>query len=123
MLIIFVFSAQPSSELPNFDGADRIVKKGGHMAGYALLAISYWRALGFHPGKRWVAWCFAILYAVTDEFHQSFVPGRHPSLFDVLVYDNLGAFVSLGLVHLFIKQRQPAVQGLVVEEGILPAKH
>jgi VanZ family protein len=105
MLTIFFFSAQPSSELPYFDWADRIIKKGGHMTGYALLALSYWRALGFQRDKRWLAWGFAMLYALTDEFHQAFVPGRHPSSWDVLVFDNLGALLSLGVVSLYKAQR------------------
>jgi VanZ family protein len=40
----------------------------------------------------------ALIYSATDEFHQSFVPGRHPSLIDVLVFDNIGAVVAL-LIH------------------------
>jgi len=41
MSVIFWFSSQPSSNLPNFDWADKAIKKGGHMFGYALLAWSY----------------------------------------------------------------------------------
>ena len=105
MLLIFLLSARTPAELPNFDWADRIVKKGSHMIGYALLSISYWRALGFGKKKWWLAWLLAILYAVTDEFHQSFVPGRHPSIWDVLVFDNVGALVSLWLLSLYKTQR------------------
>lgn len=105
MLTIFLFSAQPSWELPDFEGADRIVKKGAHMVGYALLALAYWRALGFQKQKAWLAWLLAVLYAATDEFHQSFVPGRSPSIWDVLVFDNLGAVLSLWLVSLYKTQR------------------
>ena len=115
MLTIFLFSAQPSSELPSFDWADRIVKKGGHMAGYALLTFSFWRALDFRPEKRWLAWCFVMLYAVTDEFHQSFVPGRFPSVWDVLIFDNLGALVSLWLLSLYKRQRSDSL-GPIVEK-------
>ena len=114
MLTIFLFSAQPSSVLPSFDWADRIVKKGGHMIGYALLALSYSWALGFQPEKRWLAWCFAILYAATDEFHQSFVPGRFPSVWDVLIFDNLGALVSLWMLSLYKRQRSDSL-GPIVE--------
>src|SRR5688572_6665736 len=119
MLTIFFFSAQPSSELPNFDWADRIIKKGGHITGYALLALSNWRALGFQRDKGWLAWGFAMLYALTDEFHQSFVPGRHTSIWDVLVFDNLGALISLGVMSLYKTQRSdspgPIVEGLNVK--------
>ena len=113
MLTIFLFSAQPSMELPNFDWADRIVKKGGHMTGYALLALSYWWALGFRREKWWLAWVFAVLYAVTDELHQSFVPGRHPSIWDVLVFDNLGALVSLWILQRYKIQRSDSLRPIV----------
>jgi len=107
MLLIFLLSAQPSSQLPNFDWADRLVKKGGHAVGYAILALLYWRAFDFKDEKRWVAWLLALLYAVTDEFHQSFVPGRHPAILDVLIFDNFGALISLWLVNRYRKQKRP----------------
>ena len=111
MGVIFWFSSQPSSNLPNFDWADTAIKKGGHILGYAMLAWSYWRALHFQPTNRKFAWLLAILYAITDEYHQSFVTGRFPSAFDVLVFDNLGSLLSLWITNLTIKQKrrdQPA---------------
>jgi len=99
MLVIFLFSARPSSDLPNFGWADTIVKKGGHVIGYALLAWSYWHMFDYRRGKLWLSWLLAVLYAVTDEFHQTFVAGRHPSIWDVVVFDNLGALISLWLVQ------------------------
>lgn len=83
------------------------------MTGYALLAIAYWRALGFQREKRWLAWGSAVLYAVTDEFHQSFVPGRFPSIWDVLVFDNLGALISLWLLGLYKTQRSDSLRPIV----------
>jgi VanZ family protein len=100
MSVIFWFSSQPSSNLPNFDWADKVIKKGGHMCGYALLAWSYWRALHFQPNNRRLAWLLAILYAITDEYHQSFVTGRFPSATDVFVFDNLGALLSLWITNI-----------------------
>ena len=97
MGLIFWFSSQPSSNLPNFDWADKAIKKGGHILGYAVLAWSYWNALDVKSHKRWLAWVLAILYAVTDEYHQSFVTGRFPSAWDVLVFDNLGALLGLSI--------------------------
>ena len=87
-----------------------MIKKGGHMLGYALLAWSYWRALHFRPDKRWLVWILTILYAITDEYHQSFVSGRSPSATDVFVFDNLGALLALWIKNLTIKQKLPAQQ-------------
>jgi len=95
MVVIFVFSARPSTELLNFGDWDYFIKKGGHAVGYGLLALSYWRGLEFERGKKWFAWGLAICYAITDEVHQGFVPGRHPSLWDVLLFDNVGAILGL----------------------------
>lgn len=100
MLAIFVFSAQPSKNLPHFNNLDYLVKKGAHMLGYGLLAASYWRALGRGDRRRPLAWLLAVLYAATDEFHQSFVAGRNASVWDVLVFDNLGALAGLWLTQL-----------------------
>ncbi len=83
MLAIFTFSATPSSELPSFAWADLIVKKGGHMIGYALLTLAYAYGLGWDRKRWWLPWLLAVMFAATDEFHQSFVPGRHPSPVDV----------------------------------------
>ena len=113
MLMIFLFSAHPASELPRFDWADRIVKKGGHMVGYGLLALSYWQVSRFRQGKQWIAWCFAVLYAITDEFHQSFVPGRNASIWDVLIFDNLGALISLWLFTIVKSKRSDTVHPIV----------
>jgi VanZ family protein len=109
MVVIFLFSTRPSSELPDFGLWDYFVKKGGHMLGYALLALTYWHGLHWEPGKMWFAWGLAICYAITDELHQSFVPGRHPSLFDIFFFDNLGAILGLILwksVHIVLRRRK-----------------
>ena len=121
MLAIFLYSAGQALDLPQ-SFLRLLVNKGGHVIGYAMLALSYWRAFQFQPGRRGTAWLLAVLYALTDEIHQSFVPGRHPSLVDVLVYDNLGALVSLGLAGLYRKQKQPGLQHLAAEEEILAAE-
>lgn len=116
MLVIFLMSARSPSELPNFAWADAIVKKGAHVIGYSLLALLYWRALDLKTEKRWVAWLLTISYAVTDEIHQSFVPGRNSSLWDVVIFDNLGALISLWLAASYGRRKRSRAAGLIVEE-------
>lgn len=95
MAAIFAFSSIPSKSMPHFSWADFLVKKGGHMAGYALLALSFRHALNGRKRSTWLlAWALAVLYALSDEFHQFFVPGRNASLVDVGI-DALGAAVGL----------------------------
>jgi VanZ family protein len=114
MLAIYLFSARPSDNLP-MSLLQKVFYKAGHVVGYALLSFSYWRAFKFRDKRRWLVWLLAILYAATDEYHQSFVPGRHPTAFDVLVYDNFGALVSVWLIHKLIIRKQADVRNLAVE--------
>ncbi|GAB4504022.1 MAG: hypothetical protein Fur0043_10150 [Anaerolineales bacterium] len=103
MAVIFVFSSIPSDEMPSFDWADLLVKKGGHALGYGLLALSYARGLRSYAWPEssrsrrrrcFVAFLMVVLYAVSDEYHQSFTPGRHPSIWDVFI-DSGGAALAL----------------------------
>jgi VanZ family protein len=117
MLVIFWFSAQPASEMPTFAWAESVVKKGGHMIGYGFLALAYWRAFDFKAEKRWLAWLLAVLYAVTDEFHQSFVPGRKATISDILIFDNFGALISLWLISRYRKEKRPGSIRPVADEA------
>jgi VanZ family protein len=100
MAVIFGLSAQPRASLPDFASWDLLVKKGGHMFGYALLGAAYLRGLaGSRPtAPRWrlaaVAVALAAIYGASDEFHQSFVPGRGATVVDVLI-DTLGAALGV----------------------------
>jgi VanZ family protein len=94
MGLIFAFSHQPSGSLPNFGAADLSIKKGGHFIAYLILAILARRALG-HSG--W-ALLWTAVYAVSDEFHQTFIPGRQGSGVDVLI-DCAGGLTGLLIYH------------------------
>ena len=97
MTVIFVFSSQPGDKLPSFRGWDYFVKKGGHMTGYGLLALSYFHFLKYNKKQYWLALLMAVLYSATDEYHQSFVAGRGPSVIDVFVFDGMGALIAIWL--------------------------
>ncbi|MBT3315209.1 MAG: VanZ family protein [Anaerolineae bacterium] len=94
MVAIFVFSSIPSDSMPSFDWADFLVKKGGHMLGYGLLALAYLYAFKLSPTKLKIAWVLAFLYAISDEFHQTFVLGRQGSWMDIAI-DSIGATIAL----------------------------
>lgn len=104
MAIIFGASSIPSAAMPRFGALDFSVKKLGHTLGYGLLALSYWRGLG--RKRAWLAWIMSMLYAASDELHQSFVAGRGPSVWDVLLFDNIGALAGLWAGSLFRKRNQ-----------------
>jgi VanZ family protein len=96
MAIIFLASSTPSKEMPSFGAIDFFVKKGGHMLGYALMALAMIRGMG--QDKRhlfWVVLGLVIAYAISDEFHQRFVAGRSSTYVDVLI-DTSGALIGYG---------------------------
>jgi VanZ family protein len=99
MVLIFCLSSIPSSELPDFGRWDFAIKKGAHALGYALLGLLYRKGLGARPRDSGRAWLLTIFYAMTDEFHQSMVAGRHSSLIDVCI-DGLSSALALTFVNL-----------------------
>jgi len=105
MVVIFLFSSRPSDNLPNFLSWDYVIKKTAHAIGYGLLALSYFHFFNYDYKKYWLAWLLAVAFSATDEFHQSFVLGRHASITDVLVFDNLGAAFALWLYFTRWKKR------------------
>lgn len=92
MAAIFFLSSVPDiSDLPGGLSAP-----AGHFIGYAVLSLLLARALagGRFTAVTWPAALAAVilstLYGLSDEWHQSFVPGRRADPFDVIV-DALGA--------------------------------
>jgi VanZ family protein len=99
MVAIFALSSRPSDALPRFGAVDALIKKSGHVLGYGLLALSYWRGFRWDRSRMGYAWGLAVAYAATDELHQAFVPGRHASVVDVILFDAAGAALALWLRH------------------------
>ena len=94
MGLIFYLSAQPDLPTPPAGWAVRVISSAAHVFLFGVLAVLWARALG---GRRYVwavAFTLTLLYAFSDEFHQAFVPGRNPDLWDVAC-DALGAVVGL----------------------------
>ena len=88
-----------------------LIRKAGHLTEYAILAVLILRAGELpHPANlsrrywRSVGWALLLtaFYAVTDEWHQSFVPGRTASAVDVLI-DSIGGLLALSLATLWRK--------------------
>ena len=82
MALIFFLSAQPHLKT-DLGTVDLILRKLAHMAEYAALWFLWWRAFGYRRALG--AALIAIGYAVTDEYHQTFVDGRVGTPVDVLI--------------------------------------
>lgn len=99
MAWIFFLSSQASLPLPGVNWIDDLLRIAGHFVEYAVLAFLVSRAMASPEtrSRRWIALALILCaaYAVSDEWHQSFVPGRDASVFDLFV-DTAGA--ALGTV-------------------------
>lgn len=100
MGLIFYFSSQPkgSPVLEIFPAPSGI----GHLVGYALLAFFFYRAFngglaGWSFGAARNAFLASLAYAVSDEVHQLFVPGREAAVSDVVI-DTIGILLALVLI-------------------------
>ena len=86
------------SSLPNLSTAEGVLgdvlSSGAHAVEYAIFGVLLLRALD----ARVVAFAAGIGYAITDEIHQSFVPGRQASVIDLAV-DAIGLLVGIVLLE------------------------
>jgi VanZ family protein len=92
MGVIFLLSAQPSLN-SGLGLVDHIGRKIVHFGEYGLLCFLWWRPLRTVTNRRravLLALVIASAYAATDEFHQTFVEGRHGTPVDWLI-DSAGA--------------------------------
>jgi VanZ family protein len=107
MAVIFALSHRADIPGVQHGMLDFVLKKSLHAAGYGVLAWLWWRALDSAGVRRSIPWAFmlTVAYAVTDEWHQSFVEGRSGRVTDVLI-DALGAAVALALVHRWTARRR-----------------
>lgn len=86
MAVIFILSSQP--ELGDNFGRFRFgLAKLGHVVVFSILGALVAQAMDTARVRRRVWWTvvFVTLYAIVDEVHQSFVPGRGPMLTDVAI--------------------------------------
>lgn len=98
MGLIFFCSAQPGDTLPlpALVGIDKVL----HCLAYATLAVTVLYAFpswAEWPAGRWrglAVVLFCLLYGISDEFHQSFVPNRDVSLAD-LAADTIGGLLGV----------------------------
>jgi VanZ family protein len=93
----FIYPAAPQWL---FDSIHFYIRKAGHFTGYAILALLLFRAFRSGAGARWrLGWALssllvAFLYALLDEYHQTFTRHRTGSIYDSLI-DTSGAATAL----------------------------
>jgi len=89
----------------------KVIRKLAHSAEYFVLGLLLFRAFRGDSKElripRWVFYSFMVLviYAASDELHQSFIFSRTASLYDVGI-DVLGGIIALGLIALLHLSRR-----------------
>jgi VanZ family protein len=112
-LMHWLFPGMPEERLERIH---HIVRKTAHFVEYAILGILAWRVVHLDPvfglfslrRRCWFVFLFCLLYASTDEFHQSFVPTREAAVQDVML-DTCGAAFGL-LTALGLRKLRPVCQ-------------
>jgi VanZ family protein len=100
MALIFALSATP--DLSSGLGAwDLVLRKLAHITIFGVLWLTLARAT--HWRRPFLATAIAILYAISDEVHQSFVRGRHGTPVDVAI-DTLG--IGLAVLAWIVAERR-----------------
>ncbi len=101
--VIFLFSSCETPPSPQDTLLNLLLKKTAHLIEYAILYLLTFHSFNPRPQRNnqqltinnyLYPLIFTILYAVSDEIHQSFVSGRHGRAADILI-DAAGALIVL----------------------------
>lgn len=96
MSAIFFFSSLPGTKIPSIFSAQSIF---AHLIVYFVLGLFFSRAIKYtYPNLKktkivLITLIFGIIYGLSDEFHQAFVPMRNPDIVD-LVIDSIGSLLG-----------------------------
>lgn len=120
--VIFLFSSITTASTSEIYWQDFIVKKLAHIVEYGIFAVLIYRALlGTNHKKSTAAFLsvlIAILYGATDEYHQSFTPGREPRARDV-VFDTIGAGIFVWWIWKSLPKTPPKLKDLAKRLDLL----
>jgi VanZ family protein len=85
----------PGASAAAIDAGHMLIRKSAHFTEYGVL---FWLLIRGPMAERpYLALMLCVVYALTDEGHQVFVPGRTASLYDVAL-DSTGALFSHFLI-------------------------
>ncbi|MFA7288065.1 MAG: VanZ family protein [Melioribacteraceae bacterium] len=100
-LVLIIGTSLPSTSLPSFKVGDKII----HFIAYFGLGLVFaaYRLLYFENIKRnvFIIILLIVLYALIDEVHQIFIPGRSCELYDFLA-DITGGFIGFAIAYLIL---------------------
>jgi VanZ family protein len=97
--LVHIHLAGPTFEIVHF-----LIRKLAHLTEYGMLGLFLYHSFTFRQPERWnarsavSAVVVAGLFSLTDEYHQSFVPGRTASIVDCGI-DTFGAVLGMLLLY------------------------
>lgn len=86
----------------NIELLSLIIRKLAHFTEYFILGILVYNAVNSYNKKTYSAIIICILYAISDEIHQIFVPGRSCQILDILI-DSIGSITGIYITILLYK--------------------
>jgi VanZ family protein len=122
MALIFYLSSQPASQSNEFSNQvtevivetiekvapeiasnwdlkelNHFIRKNAHFFSYFVLGVLVMNALYQKGYRKFVlSLTICVLYSISDEIHQTFVPGRGGNIIDVII-DSSGSLIGIGL--------------------------
>lgn len=105
-VVIFLFSNFSTTSVAPVTWQDFLVKKTIHLIEYAVFFTLWFRAFKNtfdYPLQKVAIWVFilTVLYAASDEIHQTFVDGREGTMRDVII-DSAGALSAWILIWRYL---------------------
>lgn len=91
--IIFALSSQSGATVSSNGDVDYLAHETAHFVIFSILCLAFYRA----TKSVFFSMILTILYGVSDELHQQFVPGRNGNLIDIAV-DTFAAFFVGGIL-------------------------
>jgi VanZ family protein len=107
LVVQLTLTSLPGSAMPVVSVS---IYDSGHLVMYGVLGALVARALGRSEGSAGrlaLVWAAIAVFGVLDEWHQRFIPGRYPSVTD-MVFDAAGAAAGLWLGALLLRRRWAA---------------
>lgn len=120
MMFIFIMSSFNSTEssnqsnfivniiinifnISNIEILSLIIRKLAHFTEYFILGILTYNMINNYNKKSYISIIICILYAISDELHQLFVPGRSCQVLDIII-DSIGSILGIYLLSFIIKK-------------------
>lgn len=107
--VIFYFSSIPGLRYSKSATEEIILRKGAHFVEFVVLFFLVWRIFfGAHKMKSqiayWLALCITIIFAASDEFHQTLVLGRSGKMID-FIFDSTSIIFGAEMIFILVRRK------------------